>query len=123
MLDFILENKQIMLADAVNDYNEKQGVDKRIKPDDIIFDDSRAWSLSIRGDLMDLSCNRFGAYRNYLGGGVRGSIEHNGRDEENTTKLGEMFADALKEIESAYNEDYSPDASESWELATGVLLK
>lgn len=122
MLDFLIEEKQTELADAVNDYNEKHGNNTRITPDSVCFDDSRAWSLSIRGDLMGLSCRRFGAYRNYLGGGVRGEMEHNGRDQDGTTALGNLFASALREIEAAYNEDFSPDACEFWEKATGVLL-
>lgn len=122
MIETIIEEKQIELAAAVNRYNEGRGIDRRINPDDVQFDDSRAWSLFVPGHLMDLGCNKFGAYRPYLGGGVRGSIENNGRDEEGTTELGNLFEDALKDIESAYNEELTPEASESWELATGVLL-
>ena len=117
-----LEKNAASLAAAVNKYNEEHGAEKRITPDDIIFDDSRAWSLSIRGDLLGLSCRRFGAYRGYLGGGVRGEMEHNGRDQEGTTELGNMFAAALREIEKAYNEELSPEATESWEMATGCCL-
>ena len=122
MIENTIEEKQIEIAAAVNEYNEKHGIDPRIKPDDVQFDDSRAWSLFVWGNLMNLGCNKFGAYRPYLGGGVRGSIDNNGRDEEGTTELGELFESALKEIESAYNEELTPEASESWELATGVLL-
>ena len=122
MIDIIIENKQIELADAVNNYNEKHGINTRITPDAVCFDDSRAWSLYVPGYLLDLSCNKFGAYRGYLGGGVRGEMEHNGRDQDGTTALGNLFASALREIESAYNQDFSPDACETWEKATGVLL-
>lgn len=122
MIDFLIEEIQTKIADAVNNYNEKQGINKRIKPDDVYFDDSRAWSLYVYGDCMELGCNKFGAYRSYLGGGVRGGLEHNGRDQDNTTALGNLFADSLREIEAAYNSEYTPEASESWEQATGVLL-
>ena len=122
MLNEKIERFCADLSAAVNKYNEKHGIEKQCTPDDIIFDDSRAWSLSISGDFLNLSCRRFGAYRNYLGGGVRGEMDHNGRDQEGTTALGNLFASALREIENAYNEDLSPDACESWEKATGVLL-
>ena len=122
MIDFIIEQKQIELADAVNEYNAAHNINTRITPDAVCFDDSRSWSLYVPGCCMDLSCNKFGAWRGYLGGGVRGAMDHNGRDQEGTTDLGNLFAAALREIEAAYNEELTPDASESWEQATGVLL-
>lgn len=122
MLMDVIENCCIELADEVNSYNEKHGIDKRIKADQVIFDDSRSWSLYVYGDFMNLSCEKFGAYRGYLGGGVRGEMDHNGRDQDGTTALGNFFAKCLRKIEAAYNEDYTPDACESWEQATGVLL-
>lgn len=122
MIEIIIEEKQKELSAAVNKYLAGRGIENRIDAEDIEFDDSRAWSISVPGHLMDLGCNKFGAYRPYLGGGVRGSIENNGRDEEGTKELGEMFENALLEIEKAYNEELTPEASESWELATGVLL-
>ena len=48
---------------------------------DIIFDDSRAWSLYIYGATINADTPKFGAYRNYLGGGVRGALTHNGIDD------------------------------------------
>lgn len=122
MIDFLIEEKQNELAAAVNKYNAEHGNNITITPDAVCFDDSRAWSLYVPGELLGLSCNKFGAYRGYLGGGVRGEMDHNGRDQDGTTALGNLFAAALREIESAYNECFSPDASESWENATGVLL-
>lgn len=108
------------IAEAINTGYKRRMRD--ISPEDFIFDDSRAWSFSISGYLLNLPCRRFGAYRGYLGGGVRGCIDHNGRDQDGTTELGNMFARALQEIESAYNEDLTPEAGESWEQASGVLL-
>ena len=96
------------IAEAINDSYERRARD--ITPEDFVFDDSRAWSFSISGSLLNLPCRRFGAYRDYMGGGVRGGIDHNGRDQDGTTGLGNMFARALREIESAYNEDLTPEA-------------
>ena len=86
----------------------------------IYFDDSRSWSLYICGYDLDLDVNKFGAYRNYLGGGVRSGICSNGRVEDNTLELAELFEKALEQIENLYNSGY--EEAESWELPTGVLL-
>ena len=86
----------------------------------IYFDDSRSWSLYICGYDLDLPVNKFGAYRNYLGGGVRGGICSNGRAEDNTLELAELFVKALESIEQLYNTGC--EDAESWELPTGVLL-
>ena len=86
----------------------------------IHFDDSRSWSLYVHGFALNLPVNKFGAYRNYLGGGVRSGICSNGRAEDNTLELAELFEKALKEIENLYNGGY--EDAESWELPTGVLL-
>ena len=108
---------EVIIEDLVNDAAE---LGFELDANRIYFDDSRGWSLYIRGYDLDLPVNKFGAYREYLGGGVRGSICHNGREQENTLELGELFAKALEQIESAYNAGY--EDAESWELPTGVLL-
>lgn len=92
----------------------------KLKPEQIYFDDSRSWSLYVYGNILKLPCNKFGAYRNYLGGGCRDAIEHNGRGQDNTYELGEAFKNALLAIEALINEGYE-DAN-PWELPTGVLM-
>ncbi len=88
--------------------------------DNILFDDSRAWSLYTYGSNIDQPVYKFGAYRNYLGGGVRGGICHNGDDAHDTYELGELFAEYLSKIEDWYNSGYEDEPS--WEQPTGVLL-
>ena len=92
----------------------------KLKPEQIYFDDSRSWSLYVYGKTLGLSCNKFGAYRNYHGGGCRDAMEHNGRGQENTYELGEAFKTALFAIEALINEGY--EDADSWELPTGVLM-
>lgn len=87
---------------------------------EVYFDDSRAWSLYVKGDSLNLPVSKFGAYRNYLGGAVRDSIQHNGRAQDNTYELGEYFATQLQRIEDIINGD-TADLPE-WEQPTGVLL-
>lgn len=109
-------------------YNEiiKELVEKakslgfKLKSEQIYFDDSRSWSLYVYGRTLGLSCNKFGAYRNYHGGGCRDAIEHNGRNQDNTYELGEAFANALLQIEALINEGY--EDADPWELPTGVLM-
>ena len=91
-----------------------------ITADNIFFDDSRAWSLYTYGSNINQPVYKFGAYRNYLGGGIRGSIQHNGDDAHDTYELGCLFASTLAEIERLYNQGY--EDSPSWEQPTGVLL-
>lgn len=91
-----------------------------IHPELIYFDDSRSWSLYVYGQVVGVGAYKFGAYRNYNGGGCRGPIEHNGRGQDNTIELGQLFKEALLEIESIYNEGY--EDSEPWELPSGVLM-
>lgn len=92
-----------------------------IDADDIIFDDSRAWSLYIPSSLKhQWNARKFGAYRNYLGGGICGGIQHNGDTHDGTYELGCLFAHTLAEIERLYNQGY--EDSPSWEQPTGVLL-
>lgn len=92
----------------------------KLKPEQIYFDDSRSWSLYVYGQTLGLSCNKFGAYRNYHGGGCRDAMEHNGRMQDNTLELGELFKNALLQIESLINEGY--EDADPWELPTGVLM-
>ena len=84
------------------------------------FDDSRSWSLYIYGFTLNLPVNKFGAYRDYNGGGIRGPIMHNGRMQDNTLELGGLFEKALLKIEELYNEGYEDMAP--WDLPTGVIM-
>ena len=77
-----------------------------IPADMIHFDDSRSWSLYIPGHAIGVNVGKFGAYRDYNGGGVRGPIQHNGRIQDNTVQLGELFQNALLKIEAFYNAGY-----------------
>ena len=112
-------NYNILIDDAIDTLCDKATqLGYNITPNDIIFDDSRAWSLYIYGATIDHPSYKFGAYRNYLGGGVRGALTHNGTDD--TYDLGQLFADTLSAIEDIINSGY--EDAESWELPTGVLL-
>ena len=91
-----------------------------ISPNLIYFDDSRCWSLYTPGHVVGANVNKFGAYRDYNGGGVRGPIQHNGRGQENTVELGKLFQNALLAIESVYNAGY--EDADPWDLPTGVLM-
>ena len=99
----------------------KELVGKDISDRDIHFDDSRAWSFYVLGSKLDLPVSKFGAYRNYMGGGVRGSIAHNGREQDGKeyAQLGEFFAQQLKRIEDLINAGF--DDEEDWDKPTGVL--
>lgn len=82
------------------------------------FDDSRAWSLySIdkpHDEKTPGEASKYGAWRAYLGGGVRGPINCN-----LTGGLRDLFVAALNQIEAIINLD---DGDEPWEKSTGVLL-
>lgn len=91
-----------------------------ISPKLIYFDDSRSWSLYTPGHIIGVNVAKFGAYRNYHGGGVRDVIQHNGREQDGTVELGQLFQDALLKIEDLINEGY--EDAEPWELPTGVLM-
>lgn len=100
--------------------NKAKALGFNLKSEQIYFDDSRSWSLYVYGSVLQLPVNKFGAYRNYHGGGCRDAIEHNGRGQENTYELGEAFKDALLAIEALINEGY--EDADPWELPTGVLM-
>ena len=51
---------------------------------------------------------------------MRSGICSNGRAEDNTIELAELFEKALERIENLYNSGY--EDAESWEQPTGVLL-
>lgn len=109
------------LVNDCNDYlKAHKKWDKIVYARDIIFDDSRAWGLYIPGEKLGLDVKKFGAYRNYLGGGVRGPIESNGRLEDDTMELAKKFSIALDKIEKSINEGYEDE--EEWNKPTGVLL-
>ena len=84
----------------------------------VFFDDSRAWSLYSTEKPHDEKtpgeASKYGAWRPYLGGGVRGAINCN-----LTGGLRDLFVAALRQIEAIINEDCGP---EPWEKNTGVLL-
>ena len=100
--------------------NEAEELGFELNANRIYFDDSRSWSLYICGYDLDLDVNKFGAYRNYLGGGMRSGICSNGRAEDNTIELAELFEKALERIENLYNSGY--EDADIWEQPTGVLL-
>ena len=100
--------------------NKAKQLGFNINPQSIHFDASRSWSLYIHGFTLNLPVNKFGAYRNYLGGDVRDSIQHNGRGQDNTWELGQLFQEALLGIEALINEGY--EDADPWELPTGVLM-
>ena len=85
---------------------------------EVFFDDSRAWSLYTRekpqAEKTPGYAAKYGAWRGYLGGGVRGSMNTN-----LTGELGQLFLAALGQIEDIINQDCDP---EPWEKNTGVLL-
>jgi hypothetical protein len=115
-IDFRFEYEQI-IEDLVNDAEE---LGFELNANRIYFDDSRSWSLYIHGSDLDLDVYKFGAYRNYLGGGMRSGICSNGRAEDNTLELAGLFEEALKSIENLYNAGY--EEAEEWDKPTGVLL-
>ena len=115
-MDFEIGYENI-IENLVNDADE---LGFELNADRIYFDSSRSWSLYICGYDLDLDVNKFGAYRNYLGGGMRSGICSNGRAEDNTLELAELFERALEQIENLYNSGY--EECESWEQPTGVLL-
>ena len=118
MYDFDFEYEfENIIEDLVNDAEE---LGFELNANRIYFDDSRSWSLYICGYDLDLNVNKFGAYRNYLGGDMRGGICSNGRAEDNTLELAELFVKALESIENLYNAGY--EDAEVWDKPTGVLL-
>lgn len=86
----------------------------------VYFDESRAWSLysteKPTGEKTPGVANKYGAWRGYLGGGIRGSMNTN-----LTGDLGDLFLAALAKIEDLIN-GQAPDDCEVWDLPTGVLL-
>ena len=86
----------------------------------VYFDDSRAWALystdKPAAEKTPGQFRKYGAYRDYMGGGVRGVMCCN-----LTGELNDLFTSALQRIESIYNGDDAINC-ESWEQATRVLL-
>lgn len=111
---------EMLIKELAVELDNLGGRFKGIDPDSIYFDDSRAWSLYVDGYSIGLPVNKFGAFRNYLGGGVRGGIEHNGRTQDGTVEAGELFKKYLLAIENVINGEYNNE--EPWENSTGVLL-
>ena len=122
-------NWNVICEDIINKVEEV--LDVNISCSDIHFDDSRAWSLYVYGSKLGLPVKKFGAYRNYLGGGMRGSIEHNGREKDGTVELGEFFAKELEEIEDLINTEYydeslkesSEDEKSKGEMIAEIIAK
>ena len=130
IIDDYLAEKDESLKENYQDFNKvwddikEQIVEKvnekfpdAIDKEDVEFDDSKAWSLFVRGSKLGLPVNKFGAYRNYEGGGVRGKIQNNGREKDGTVELGKLFEDKLKEIENALNKG----SEDEFDKPTGVL--
>ena len=124
------DSASVLFDDIAADLAEKVNAkfpEAGITADDIQFDDSRAWSLFVDGHKLGLPVSKFGAFRNYLGGGVRGSLQHNGREKEGTIELGQAFADALAQLEAEINHEEDEEGNEishePWEQATGVLTE
>ena len=107
------------IAEEIADKCNEKFPDANVKASDVFFDDSRAWSLYVNGSKLGLNVNKFGAWRPYLGGGMRGSIENNGRKQEGTEELGDFFEEKLEEIENIINSGYEDE--EDWDKPTGVL--
>ena len=107
------------IAEEIADKCNEKFPDANVKASDVFFDDSRAWSLYVDGSKLGLDVKKFGAWRPYLGGGMRGSIENNGRKQEETEELGDFFAEKLEEIENIINSGYEDE--EDWDKPTGVL--
>ena len=105
--------------ETIDKVKELTGVE--LSDRDIHFDDSRAWSFYVFGSKLGLPVQKFGAYRNYSGGGVRGPIAHNGREQDGKgfSELGEFFAQQLRRIEDLINAGYEDE--EVWDKPTGVL--
>lgn len=101
----------------------KEVLGKDIKDSDIHYDESRAYALYVFGDKLDLPVYKFGAYRNYLGGGMRGPIEHNGREQEGTVELGEFFAKQLERIEDLIAVEYDEEDEHEVEVPWGGTEK
>ena len=106
-------------SDLINKVKEVLGID--ISDRDIHYDESRAYALYVFGEKLGLPVHKFGAYRNYLGGGMRGPIEHNGREQDGTYELGEFFAEQLEKIEDLISVEYEeePDEDEDTLVISG----
>lgn len=88
---------------------------------DVYLDTSRSWSLYTQDPKYTKGqVNKIGAFRGYLGGGIRGHLEHNGRKEYGTLTIGELFYNALTRIEELYNQGYEEE--ETWDRPSGILL-
>ena len=103
-------------------YDEIDSVIKYVEDNagvNVYFDDSRAWALysteKPEAESTPGYCAKYGAYRDYLGGGIRGSIQCN-----LTGDLYDLFKSALNRIEEILNG--KTEGSPSWDQATGVLL-
>ena len=70
--------------------------------DDVKFDTSRAYGLYIEGDTIGINVGKFGAYRNYLGGGLRGASCNSSQwfFDGKLQELAFLFHKALEDIES-----------------------
>ena len=117
------QQAQSLHAQAISGIHDIQSVIDYVEKEsgcECIFDDSRAWALYTTEKPADEKtpgyCRKYGAYRDYLGGGIRGALCCN-----LTGELNDLFTSALRRIESIYNGDGAYDC-ESWEQATGVLL-
>lgn len=100
-------NTDLIIENLCNDAKE---LGFEIEPDDIYFDGSRAYALYIYGSTIDEPCYKFGAWRNYHGGGLREPIQNSSiyATDENVKALARLFEKALRDIESLDDyEDYA----------------
>jgi len=119
MLD-VEENIHAAIEKWINDPKTETFLDGKetIKVNDInvIYDNSRRYGLFVNGYDLDLPVNCFGAYRDYLGGGVYGGIHANGREKENTLTLARTFVEELIKIENYLGKNHDPMNLESSEI-------
>lgn len=107
-MEYIISNLVKKARDLGFDFDER----------DVIYDDSRAYGLYVYADKVGLrhACIKFGAWRNYLGGGLRGNIGNSSQffKDEKLKELAIAFEDALKEIESLEYYDDFAEHVEDW---------
>jgi len=108
--------RETSIEEVIETLGYKLGIDSNR----ICFDSSRCWGLYVNGGILGYNVQKFGAYRNYNGGGVRGPLSHNGEKERGNYTNGVLFRNALKRIEEIINQETKGEPS--WEQNTGVLL-
>lgn len=112
-MEFIIESLVEKANELGFDFDER----------DVIYDDSRSYGLYVDAYCvgLDHACRKFGAWRDYLGGFLRDAIDNSGRYIPNKEEkceelriLGQVFEDALREIESLEYYDDFAEHVEDW---------